>query len=265
MTSISRLGELIEAERQAQPESSTVERGWERLDATVAGGLPPPTPGVEAAGVLKLSGATSLGKLIGVCALGGSVAAGGATWAWMQGEPGPNKQPAHATSAMIESDPIGHDRNRQRPDSYHRAAAEEQEGINPEPAARDDGESSRTGSGRPNGRAVRAEEASSANGRTAAPRSTFEEELALIKRAKSDLDSGQAASALRRLNDHAARFPRGVFASEREALRILAQCTSGASASSRSLAERFVRTHPRSPLVDRVTRACGLQKPEIEK
>jgi hypothetical protein len=79
------------------------------------------------------------------------------------------------------------------------------------------------------------------------------------------LDSGRSASALRLLSYQAARFPRGVFASEREALRILAQCASGTSASSRSMAERFVRTHPRSPLVDRVSRACGLQKSEIEK
>jgi hypothetical protein len=263
MTGVSKLNELIEAERQACPEATSVQRGWERLDAAVAAGVPP-TPGMEATGMLELSGATSLGKLIGVCAIGGSVAVGGATWAWVELRPGATEYPAPTASAVTGSGPVRRDRGLERPSSQEPAVTEKQQGRNPELPARDDRES-RTGSGHSNSRDAESQRESSTSGRPAAPESTFEEELALIKRAKVDLDSGRSAAALRLLNDHAARFPKGVFASEREALRILAQCASGTSASSRSMAERFVRTHPRSPLVDRVSRACGLQKSEIEK
>jgi hypothetical protein len=262
MTGVSKLDELIEAERQAQPESTAVQRGWERLDAAVTGGLPPPTPGVEATGVLKLSGATSLGKLIGVCAIGGSVAVGGVTWTWMELRPGATEPRAHAASVAASSRPASQDRNLSGTKSSERVSPEGPAAFNADPPGRVDRDDIGPGSEQTNGRAKPSQRASS---HPAASESTFEEELALIKQAKADLDSNRATSALRRLNEHGARFPRGVFASEREALRILARCASGASPSSRSLAERFVRAHPRSPLVDRVSRACGLQKSKIAK
>jgi cytoskeletal protein RodZ len=216
---------------------------------------------VEATGVLKLSGVTSLSKLIGVCVVGGSVAVGGATWTWTQLRPAATEPHGHAATVSASSSPTLSDRNLPRPNSAQRSSGDEQATSNPEPPTRDDRDGIEPANGHTNGHAKLSQPPS----RPVAPESTFEEELVLIKQAKVDLDSGRTASALRRLNEHGARFPRGVFASEREALRILAQCSSGASASSRSSAERFVRTHPRSPLVDRVSRACGLQRTETPK
>jgi len=264
MTGVAELDKLIEAERQAQPESAAVQRGWERLDAAVAGGLPP-APTVEATGVLKLGGATSLGKLIGVCAIGGTVAVGGATWTWMELRPAPTEPGAQAAVVAASSGPTSRDRNLQRMDSAKRTWPDDQAGLNPDPRTRDGRDGVHPNEGDAIGGAATGQRAAPSPQRSPASDSTFEEELALIKRAKSDLDAGRAASALRHLNEHGARFPRGVFASEREALRILAQCSAGASVQSRAAAERFVRSHPRSPLVDRVSRACGLQKPEMAK
>ena len=63
----------------------------------------------------------------------------------------------------------------------------------------------------------------------AASVSTFDAELTLIMGAKVNLDSGRGAAALAQLDEHARHYPSGVFAGEREALRILALCSSGRS------------------------------------
>jgi outer membrane protein assembly factor BamD (BamD/ComL family) len=106
-------------------------------------------------------------------------------------------------------------------------------------------------------RGARAERADGTD--RAADPSTFDAELALIKRAKAELDAGRPSAALALLSEHGRRFPRGTFAGEREALLILALCTSGRLSQGRSLARRFAAAHPRSPLVDRVRRACDLE------
>ena len=89
---------------------------------------------------------------------------------------------------------------------------------------------------------------------------SFEQELALIKAAKAELDAGRAAAALDLVSQHARLFPQGVFAGEREALRALGTCGAGDSATGRKLGVAFIRAYPTSPLVDRVRRACGLDE-----
>ena len=106
--------------------------------------------------------------------------------------------------------------------------------------------------------------------------STFAEELRLIRLAKQEHDGGRHHLAEVWLDEHSRRFPSGVFASEREALRVLVGCRN-ASQSSRERARAFVKANPRSPLLDRISRACDLgteraplplgsaQFPDVEK
>ena len=58
------------------------------------------------------------------------------------------------------------------------------------------------------------------------------------------------------LNQHARLFASGVFAGEREAMRLLATCPTAASVQRSALVNSFIRAYPRSPYVDRVKRAC---------
>jgi hypothetical protein len=87
---------------------------------------------------------------------------------------------------------------------------------------------------------------------------TFSEELRLIKLARGEIQANRAHLAEVWLDEHARRFPEGVFRTEREALRILVTCASGNTTRGARRASDFVRTNPRSPLVDRISRACGL-------
>jgi hypothetical protein len=89
------------------------------------------------------------------------------------------------------------------------------------------------------------------------PGSTFAEELRVIGLAKQEYDRGRDHLAEVWLDEHARRFPRGVFGSERDALRVLLGCRN-ASESSRERARAFVTANPRSALVDRIGRACNL-------
>ena len=82
---------------------------------------------------------------------------------------------------------------------------------------------------------------------------TFDAEFELISRAKAELDAHRLQAALARLSEHAERFPNGVFAVERDALRILARCE---EAPHEALAQQFAKQHPGSPLWQRLDRAC---------
>ena len=88
----------------------------------------------------------------------------------------------------------------------------------------------------------------------------FTEELRLVKLAKQEIDSGRAHLAEVWLAQHAERFPRGVFQSERDALRVLVACTADPAAG-RPKAADFMKANPRSPLVDRISRACAFGEP----
>ena len=87
---------------------------------------------------------------------------------------------------------------------------------------------------------------------------TFDAELRLISAAKSELDKGRAHLAAAWLSEHAERFPTGIFALDREALRILVRCGQGKDP---KLARAFTEQHPDSPMVDRLLRACTPAEP----
>lgn len=88
------------------------------------------------------------------------------------------------------------------------------------------------------------------------PRTTLERETQLLAKAVSSLHSGEAASALVLLDEHARLFPTGALAPERMVERISALCVIGRLDEARSAATTFLRTHGGSPLVDRVRASC---------
>ena len=87
---------------------------------------------------------------------------------------------------------------------------------------------------------------------------TFDAELRLITAAKNELDKGRPQLAAAWLAEHAQRFPSGVFALERDAIRILVRCRERQDPSD---ARAFAEQHPGSPMVERLLRACTPQQP----
>ncbi|HEX2873771.1 MAG TPA: hypothetical protein VHP33_21090 [Polyangiaceae bacterium] len=85
---------------------------------------------------------------------------------------------------------------------------------------------------------------------------TFDAELQLITAAKSELDKGRPQLAAAWLAEHAERFPTGIFALDREALRILVRC---GQVKDPKVAQAFAARHPSSPMVERLLRACTPQ------
>jgi len=92
---------------------------------------------------------------------------------------------------------------------------------------------------------------------SAEPRNpSFDQELSLLKAAKAELNAGRPHLAKVWLDEHAQRFPRGVFAVEREGLQILIACGDPASSTGREQARAFRTRYPGSPLIDRLWRRC---------
>lgn len=89
--------------------------------------------------------------------------------------------------------------------------------------------------------------------RAASP-ATFDTELRLISKAKLDLDAHHFGLARASLDEHARLFPTGVFATERDALKVLVTCGQGPK--DERLPKEFATNHPGSPLVERLERAC---------
>ena len=214
---------MVAAERQAMPDPQRVEHGWERLSKVLSAGpdLAPPL----ARSPRKPSTTTRLAKVAGAVLVGGTALWGARAWILL-----PN---ATEPSARSQS-----------------------------PAASDTAEPyasppSPTGTSLPLPASPESPAALEVGKRPTAP-STFDAELALIKHAKAELDAEHATAVLALVSEHSRRVPHGVFAGEREALRILALCLSGRSVEGRNLASQFAQVHPRSPLVDRVWRACRL-------
>lgn len=90
----------------------------------------------------------------------------------------------------------------------------------------------------------------------AARATASEDEIVLMKRAAGALRAGQGGEALSLLSEHAARFPQGMLAQERDGLRVLALCASGDAEHARREAERFLQRAPQSPLAARIRKGC---------
>lgn len=95
--------------------------------------------------------------------------------------------------------------------------------------------------------------------RKAAPREnqgSVADELALIERARTSVDRGQAKAALGVLKTHRRQFPKGAFLEEAAALRASALCKSGRTEAAAKASAAFLRRYPKSVHASRV-RACG--------
>lgn len=77
-------------------------------------------------------------------------------------------------------------------------------------------------------------------------------ELALVRRAKRALASGDAPGALTLLDEYALAFPRGKLAEEAAAIRVEALATAGETEAARSAGARFFQQYPSSPYGERV-------------
>jgi TolA-binding protein len=94
-------------------------------------------------------------------------------------------------------------------------------------------------------------------GKTTPARASLSEELAALDAARAALQSGDGAGALRRLNEHARRFPRGRLRLEAEVLWIEALARTGNRTAAARRARRFLDRHPNSVLAPRLRRYAG--------
>jgi hypothetical protein len=81
-------------------------------------------------------------------------------------------------------------------------------------------------------------------------------EAAHVRRIRELLDAGDAAAALRACDDGDRELGRGVFALEREGLRVLASLALERP-SARATATAYLDAHPRAPLARRIRDALG--------
>jgi outer membrane lipoprotein YfiO len=86
---------------------------------------------------------------------------------------------------------------------------------------------------------------------------TIDAEMRLLKAAQTSLGSGNAADALRILDEHASRFPSSKLTEARDVTRVTALCKLGQTAQATKEADRFLAGHPDSPFVERVKKVCS--------
>lgn len=84
----------------------------------------------------------------------------------------------------------------------------------------------------------------------------LEQEAGLLAEVQGALRSGQAATALAKLESYDRRFPTGMLRAEADAARVFALCAAGRVDKARASAARFVQRYPSSPAAARVQAAC---------
>jgi TolA-binding protein len=84
------------------------------------------------------------------------------------------------------------------------------------------------------------------------------EEIGLLDAARAALAANAPGKALVVLGQYNHRYPNGTFAPEALALRIEALTNAGDAATARTLARRFLKAYPSSPLAERVEHLTGL-------
>jgi hypothetical protein len=96
--------------------------------------------------------------------------------------------------------------------------------------------------------------------RAATAGDALDSEVALLTEAQRSLAAGRYAAALTSLDKHAARYPRGALASERDASRAIALCKSGSLSKGQAVGKRYLSKHANAPLRARVQTACKLEE-----
>jgi hypothetical protein len=105
-------------------------------------------------------------------------------------------------------------------------------------------------------RAERAPRPPPASTAESAPGMGLDEEMELLAGAHTALREGLSERALVQLAEHTWRFPNGQLAEARDVARILALCSAGRQALSRSEVGKFLARHPGSPFASRVRTIC---------
>jgi hypothetical protein len=234
MNAMNELERLLEAERLGAPPGGAAEQGWQRLEAALALG----TPGLPVAAGPLHAGFSVAGKWI---AVGVSTLALGGGWAIHEQLTSSASTPAASTLPVAS---VGRQGSVAPRPSSALPPAVPREPMNSGGAPRAQGEPTQQ----------RSERAASPQAQS------FDAELRLIEFAKRELDAGQPHLAAAWLSEHASRFPNGVFATERDALSLIIECRDADAVTARERAQRFLRAHRDSPLLDRVGRACGLAR-----
>ncbi len=88
-------------------------------------------------------------------------------------------------------------------------------------------------------------------------RSTLTAEAELLGRAQGSLRTGDAAAALRLLEEHERRFPLAELGDERRGARVRALCELGRAAQARAEALELLRERPHSPVAAGVADVCS--------
>ncbi|WP_437317974.1 hypothetical protein [Sorangium sp. So ce385] len=101
----------------------------------------------------------------------------------------------------------------------------------------------------------------SASPAAGAPDNGFQEDAKLLRDVRAALGAGKDEEALEMLEARRANPNEGIFGQERAAAHILTLCRLGRTAEARAASERFLRQHPRSPLGERIRRACAVDAP----
>ncbi|KYF94890.1 hypothetical protein BE20_05210 [Sorangium cellulosum] len=91
--------------------------------------------------------------------------------------------------------------------------------------------------------------------------SSFQEDAKLLRDVRAALGAGKGEEALKMLEARRVNPTEGVLGQERAAAHILTLCRLGRMAEARAASERFLRQHPRSPLGERIRRACAADAP----
>ncbi len=93
--------------------------------------------------------------------------------------------------------------------------------------------------------------------RVAPASSTIAEQVAALDRARSALDSGDPARAVRLVDAYESEYPGGAFVQEAEVVRIESFVRQGKTAESERAAKRFLAIYPKSPHDARVRTLLG--------
>ena len=99
-----------------------------------------------------------------------------------------------------------------------------------------------------------------ASAESPSPGSGLGAEAALLESAERSLRDHDDARALALLDEHARRFPDGIFLVEAEAARAIATCETGDGERGSKLAADFERRWPNAPVLARVLAACRIPR-----
>ena len=82
----------------------------------------------------------------------------------------------------------------------------------------------------------------------------------LLREAKRVLKRGDSKQALALVERHAAKYPKSALADVRAVIRVKALCQLGRVGAGEDVAERYLATHPGSPMAKQLRRGCGEKK-----